>query len=128
MTTTPDHKEWRTSADGCVLVVSKVWLEIVGRRATEAPGYCWLSFVHEDDRARVEAEIAAHSAARRAYVVAFRALHHAGRIVWVRSGGEPLVDGGYVGWTRVARHDQHLSGRVAAPSRVVRHGRAFVVA
>jgi hypothetical protein len=80
-----------------------VWLEIVGRPATETPGYCWLDHVIDKDRERVRTEIAAHWAARRAYAVAFRAQHHSGRIVWVHAGGQPQADGGYRGTVRVAR-------------------------
>jgi PAS domain S-box-containing protein len=110
----PD-RGWRTSGDGRALVVSGVWLETIGRHAIETPGYCWLDYVHEEDRERVEEEIAAHWAARRAYVVAFRALHHEGRIVWIRSGGMPQPDGGYVGWTYMARPEQRRpSGKVGS--------------
>lgn len=99
----PDTR-WEMTADGRV-TVSEVWLEIVGRTAPEAPGYRWFDDVHPEDRHRVE-EIAAHMAARRAYATAFRVRHHTGRYVWVHSGGKPQADGGYLGWTRVARSDR----------------------
>ena len=97
-----------------------MWLEIVGRSAAEAPGYRWSDYVHPEDQHRVE-EIAAHLAARRDFVTAFRARHHTGRYVWVHSGGKPQADGGYLGWTRVARGDLRPTLRVIETvSRAVR--------
>lgn len=124
----PDRRAWRTSGDGRVLAVSEVWLETIGRHAIEAPGYCWVDYVHREDRERVVAEVAAHMAARRRFVVTFRALHHAGPPVLIRSGGKPHADGGYVGWTYVDRQDQgRPSGRVVQ-ARGARHfARAVVV-
>jgi PAS domain-containing protein len=125
----PDRRAWRTAGDGRVLAVSEVWLETIGRHAMEGPGYCWLDFVHEEDRERVGAEIAAHWAARRAYVVAFRALHQSRGIVWIRSGGTPQPDGGYVGWTHIAGSaERRPSGRVGALARsALLFASAFVV-
>lgn len=104
---------WEMGPDGRVLKVSEVWLETIGRHAIDAPGYCWSDYVHEDDRASVLAALAEHKAAHRPFVIAFRALHHSGRPVRLLAGGRPLADGGYVGWTRVARIDRCLIDRVA---------------
>lgn len=123
----PDSRGWRTSGDGRALAVSAVWLETIGRHAITTPGYCWLDFVHPEDRARVEAEIAAHRAARRAYVVAFRALHHSGRIVWIRSGGKPQADGGYKGWTHLAREDRRPRKKVGLSMRPARQFASAIV-
>jgi hypothetical protein len=90
-----------------------VWLEIVGRHNVDAPGYCWSEYVHEEDRARVLSTLAEHWSARRPYVIAFRVLHHSGDFVRILSGGKPLADGGYLGWTRVARSDRRLIERIA---------------
>lgn len=94
--------QWQITADGRV-TASRVWLEIVGHHATEAPGYCWLDYVHEDDRDRIKEEVAAHLAARRRFEVVFRARQQSGRVVWVHSEGEPQADGGYLGRTRVEK-------------------------
>jgi PAS domain S-box-containing protein len=118
--------EWRVGPDGRVKKLSEVWLEIVGRRATEAPGYCWLDHVHQEDRERIRCEIAAHRAARRAYVVAFRVRHQTGRFVWVHSGGSPLPDGSYVGSTHVAKGDIRPMRRMKKASCC--NVREFVVA
>ena len=57
--------------------------------------------------------VAAHMAAQRPFVIAFRARHHSGCFVRLLTGGTPLLDGGYFGWTRVARRDLRLMERIA---------------
>jgi PAS domain S-box-containing protein len=89
-----------------------VWLEIVGHSATEAPGYRWSDYVHEEHQDRVE-EVLASIKARRAYVTAFRVRHHLGHYVWVHSGGRPQTDGGFFGWTRIAGGDLRPLRRIA---------------
>lgn len=111
MNVEPDT-QWQIAADGRI-TVSQTWLEIVGRTALEAPGYCWLECVHEEDRDRIRIEVAAHLAARRRFEVVFRAQHHSGRVVWVHSEGEPQADGGYLGWTRIAKSGLRPVRRIA---------------
>jgi PAS domain S-box-containing protein len=94
------------------VTASRVWTEIVGRSALEAPGYRWTEYVHEEHQDRVE-EVLAAIKARRDYVTAFRVRHHRGHYVWVHSGGRPQADGGYLGWTRIATGDLRPLRRIA---------------
>lgn len=96
----PDTR-WSIDANGRVQA-SRVWVEFVGREAYNAPGYRWEEFVHAEDQHVID-QIAAYLAARQAYVIAFRARHHSGRYRWIHAGGEPQPEGGYIGWTHVAR-------------------------
>jgi PAS domain-containing protein len=105
---------WQIGPDGRVLRVSEVWLEIVGRHNVDAPGYRWIDYVHEEDRGSVLELIAQYFAARQHFVIPLRARdHQTGRFVRLLTGGKPLADGGYLGWTRVARSDRRLIERIA---------------
>lgn len=115
--------QWQIGADGRI-TASEVWLEIVGRSQVDAPGYCWLDYVHEEERDRIGEEVAAHLAARRPFEVVFRARHQNGRYVWVHTEGEPQADGGYLGWTRIARSGLRPVRRIAE----VAVGLALIVA
>ncbi len=110
---------WRADREGRLLE-QQGWQENTGREIGEALGSGWLDAVHPDDRARIEALVAAHTQTGEPLSFRYRSYFQPDEYRWVENRATPIFDaqGNLKEWAgtvfdiheeTVAREALHLS-------------------
>lgn len=82
---------WRADRHGRLLE-QQGWQENTGKDISEALGSGWLDAVHPDDRARVQALVAAHTGKNQPLVFRYRSYFRPGVYRWVENRATPICD------------------------------------
>jgi len=103
---------WSSLADGQNDYSNRRWSEFTGRSDAELRGTSWVTIIHPDDLARLQALWAASLASGALFEIEHRLRHHGGEYRWVLNRALPVRDeaGRIIRWmgTVTDMHDQKL--------------------
>ena len=103
---------WSSLADGQNDYSNRRWSEFTGRSDAELRGASWVTIIHPDDLARLQALWAGSLASGALFEIEHRLRHHSGEYRWVLNRALPVRDeaGRIIRWmgTVTDMHDQKL--------------------